>query len=925
MSKLYRHLFSWALTAFALFTLCQTGFTQSELNCNGETHTIEFSGTYQDFTIPEDLSIEELTFRLKGGDGGFAQLGSCKAGGGIGAIATAVFPVGEGNDDLQPGGTIRFIVGRAGEKGTGGSVIGTGFTYGGGGGGSGILYQAPGSNNWTILAVAGGGGGAYQGRIVGLCVDQDPGQGGRATTNGGDGTNGLNPGDGGINGTGGDGSLEFAGGGGGAFSAGGGVNCVELVDIVEVGEGQEGFPEGGEGGGSEGCFSFTFRNGGYGFGGGGSGIGAGGGGGGYSGGGGGGSTGHGGGGGSIVHEMAIESNIQEGAATDDTQDGYIEYTCKKRLLPEAECTSTNVNITLDEDGLASITPETINNGSSGPEGFTLSVFPETFDCTNLGENTVTLTVKDNQEEQSDQCTATVTVTDELAPTLSCPEDVQLTCHQDTSPEATGMATSEDNCGVASVSFEDVITSLSCEDEFRIQRTWKAVDESGNVSVCEQEILILRDNTPPECLNCPENITVNCGELPPVPELEVADNCDPDPTVIISTSSSQGTTDECSQFNYVEFRTFKVTDRCGNVFEYIQEITVVDEEAPTITCSAEVMASCDLSPEITGMATATDNCDNNPVIEYTDTVVSDDCSWECTYERTWTATDACGNSSTCVQTIIQTPEDQIEASLGLDLDGDEISDPLVVGFSQKTLTIYPEALDCVLEWLPGAASPSSPTSLINGNYEVDGSDCKPAFLSFDDEGKLTNPLLSQAIILALKLRLSPELANTPIAEADCEVHPVLLQGLSSDATFDELMRVTNYALANLVFVPFRNLLTSSLECFNTQYSFCNLEVADGGQPLAMPTVPLDQLHQEQIPQFELFPNPTSSEVTISLDGFVDQPYVLRIFNLQGQLMEEMQSTEMPLRISVDRYTSGVYQATLVMGQMVQTRPFVVNRK
>lgn len=924
MSKLFS--ISCLLIIMALMGLPQNNFAQSELTCDGETQLVEFSATFQDLKIPDDPALEEITFSLKGGDGGFAQLGSCLAEGGEGARITTIFSIGTDSGQLKPGATIRFIVGGAGEKGTGGSVLGTGFTYGGGGGGSAILYQEDGSSDWTILAAAGGGGGAYQGRIVGLCVDEDPGQGGRDTENGGDGTNGLSPGQGGVNGQGGGGSLEFAGGGGGAFSAGGGITCVEIIGTNEVGEGQLGFPEGGEGGGSEGCFSFTYRNGGYGFGGGGSGIGAGGGGGGYSGGGGGGSTGNGGGGGSIVNAWAVAQNIEAGETTDDTQDGYINYTCIRRLPPMAQCIGTDISLVLDANGMASITVEDVDNGSTGAEGITLSVEPESFDCNNLGQNTVTLTVKDLLEEQSDQCTVTVMISDDIPPEISCPANVQISCNQSTEPAETGSATGLDNCGPVTMSYEDFASTLTCEDEVRIERNWKIVDESGNASTCQQEILILRDLTPPECLNCPENTTVSCGSLPAIPTLEVSDNCDPDPTVIISTSSSQGSTDACSEFTYVETRTFKVTDRCGNVFEYIQKIDVVDDEAPVISCPGEILASCDLSPEIIGMATAEDNCDPNTQLNYSDSIVSSDCSWECTYERTWTATDACGNSSTCVQIITQTPEERIDEALNTDIDGDGISDPLVIGFSQKTLTIHPEAIDCVLDWLPGSATPSSPTSLINGNYEVNGNECQPAFLSFDDEGKLTNPLLSEALLLALKLRLSPELANTPISESDCEVHPALLQGLSSDATFEELMTVTNYALANLVFVPFRNLLTTSLGCFNAEFGFCTPIGEEDGQQLTIPNVEFDQAQQHQIPQLEIFPNPATEEAFISLNEFVDQPVIIRVFNLQGQLVQEIQRDawqNTPFKLELNAYSSGLYHLVLFSNnQEMRSGQFVV---
>lgn len=80
------------------------------------------------------------------------------------------------------------------------------------------------------------------------------------------------------------------------------------------------------------------------------------------------------------------------------------------------------------------------------------------------------------------------------------------------------------------------------------------------------------------------------------------------------------------------------------------VKVEDKTPPTITsCPADVTLECgaDTAASKTGIATATDNCSVS--VSYKDKVTSQNCF---TYiERTWTATDPCGNTSTCVQRII----------------------------------------------------------------------------------------------------------------------------------------------------------------------------------------------------------------------------------------------------------------------------------
>ena len=114
--------------------------------------------------------------------------------------------------------------------------------------------------------------------------------------------------------------------------------------------------------------------------------------------------------------------------------------------PEAVC--QDITIYLDENGEVSITPDDVDGGSSDEcalDGLAIDV--SEFDCDDTGDNLVTLTVTDASSNTA-ICVATVTVVDDIPPTIECPEDVETT----TDP---GLCSSnqeyeieiDDNCGV----------------------------------------------------------------------------------------------------------------------------------------------------------------------------------------------------------------------------------------------------------------------------------------------------------------------------------------------------------------------------------------------------------------------------------------------------------------------------------------------
>lgn len=106
-------------------------------------------------------------------------------------------------------------------------------------------------------------------------------------------------------------------------------------------------------------------------------------------------------------------------------------------------------------------------------------------------------------------------------------------------------------------------------------------------------------------------------------------------------------------------TLTVTDPRGATAVCEMEVRVNDTSAPTITCPPQAVTPADgsIDPADTGSAEATD-CDPQVALTYADEQLDADCSERQVgfyVLRNWTATDRCGNSSTCEQLIQQMRE------------------------------------------------------------------------------------------------------------------------------------------------------------------------------------------------------------------------------------------------------------------------------
>ncbi|MGS2727382.1 HYR-like domain-containing protein, partial [Psychroserpens sp. BH13MA-6] len=239
----------------------------------------------------------------------------------------------------------------------------------------------------------------------------------------------------------------------------------------------------------------------------------------------------------------------------------------------------------------------------------------------------------------------------VAPSITCPSDVTIQCDESSDPVFTGEATSIEGCGDVIISYVDVETPQDCINETIITRTWTATDENQDSQQCVQIITVV-DTEAPELSGVPSDIVVACDAIPAVPTVTATDNCTAE---IVVEFEEQFPNASCLDDAQI-IQTWTATDECGNTVSQSRTITLIDDTPPVITCPEDLELQCfsqdpewDISPEaLNSFASAIEACSGEAEIDFSDTTTGNECGF--TVERTWSATDACGNQSTCVQTI-----------------------------------------------------------------------------------------------------------------------------------------------------------------------------------------------------------------------------------------------------------------------------------
>lgn len=295
----------------------------------------------------------------------------------------------------------------------------------------------------------------------------------------------------------------------------------------------------------------------------------------------------------------VQLKVTDIHGNSDTKNAIV--TVEDKIAPIAS--AKNITVQLDATGNATITGNDVDNGSADFCGGTLtySVSPNTFNCTNVGANTVTLTVTD-ASGNFDTATATVTIEDKTAPIVLTKN---ITIQFDALGNASIAAADVDNgsitvCG-GSLTLAVSPSSFTCANAGANTVTLTATGTNGEIS-SETAIVTVLENVAPIVQT--QDITV---------ELDQAGNVS-----VTANQVNNGSSDNCG---IGTMTLSKTSFDCTNVGANTVVLTVVDKSGNTATATAKVtvvnkfgdndndgiLDNCDPDDDNDGVLDTKDNC------------------------------------------------------------------------------------------------------------------------------------------------------------------------------------------------------------------------------------------------------------------------------------------------------------------------------
>ncbi len=326
-------------------------------------------------------------------------------------------------------------------------------------------------------------------------------------------------------------------------------------------------------------------------------------------------------------------------------------------------------------------------------------------CNNTGTIVRTFTADDGHGNTISTCSQVITVEDATNPVITGFNDPTEYCSFVNVPRFDYAAflaaggTASDNCGLNIASFTFISQNIigNCNPNPSIIEKYAIYDNCGNGDTATVTFII-NDSQDPVWTNNPAiaDVTINCEDDNTSVGTGVpawTDNCASNIAESQTSTGYSANPANCGHYTYTIFRTFTVTDICGNTISHTQTINVEDVTDPVISCTSNIPGNAvdtdvDKCEATIGSglltASATDNCatanlsysyvvtDNNNGGQVVGGGLGSDAAgvyYKGSYTITFTATDPCGNSASC----------------SLQLDVEDNQDPYVA--CKGTLDVY----------------------------------------------------------------------------------------------------------------------------------------------------------------------------------------------------------------------------------------------
>jgi gliding motility-associated-like protein len=352
-------------------------------------------------------------------------------------------------------------------------------------------------------------------------------------------------------------------------------------------------------------------------------------------------------------------------------------------------------------GAATITVADIDNGSSDNCGIRiidgLVISKSSFDCTNVGANTVVLTVTDTSGNVS-TANAIVTVIDDTLPVIAPVLPIVVTASAGicgANLAVTPSATATDNCTVSTPvgTRSDAKALTAVYPLGRTIITWNVKDANGNAALLViQTVDVTDDEKPVITTNGNKNVNVDGNSCAAIVNVAATatDNC--------TVGSPTGVRSDAKPLAAVfpvgtTTITWNVTDVNGNAAVAVEQTVVVtDNIIPVITANGNKNLVSDLGQcgaIVAVSATATDNCSvTNPVVGTRSDAAAINALYPVgTTTITWNVNDVNGNAAAPVVQTVTVRDLQIPVINGTVVSIDADTDANACG---ATVTVTPPA-------------------------------------------------------------------------------------------------------------------------------------------------------------------------------------------------------------------------------------------